>query len=389
MAGNLEKTFLNVLRDFIFDSSTTVFAELSAEDRQNICALSQKYKLQHLLAYYLGPKKLLPPEYCQEFLKIYHASVGRELRRDAGLRRMRQLLQENNIDYIALKGSFLAYFCYPNPALRPSSDIDILIRERDLTKMADVFHAAGWTDNDHQEHSLHITALVSPDKRMLLEPHHTIFKAHNSAADNEKLWSMAVKGSGNEYFLPPEVVLLHLLDNALRDRLEFGLKPLADSAYLLSKQPVSVAKLQSTAQKLGITVEAGLLFSAFNDFFPEPYNHIAADAPAEVVAAFRNLTLHGSLKQLNSYELTLNREFKGSNWRQKIAFMAKGLVTHPDNLRIRYNLTGNYQWKLVYYYIVDILRKISILWQLKERGTIDSTQIIANEQRTLQNYLNK
>ena len=63
-----------------------------------------------------------------------------------------KLLQNNNIDYIIIKGTVISSF-YPIPELRPLGDIDILIREKQLKAATDVLCENGYVfDHKHDFH---------------------------------------------------------------------------------------------------------------------------------------------------------------------------------------------------------------------------------------------
>jgi hypothetical protein len=77
---------------------------------------------------------------------------GQNLRADARARRLRSTLEETvralrdaGVEVVALKGATLAFFHYPDPALRPMGDLDLLLREPlALARATEVLVGAGW-----------------------------------------------------------------------------------------------------------------------------------------------------------------------------------------------------------------------------------------------------
>lgn len=73
-------------------------------------------------------------------------------RAGARARRLRSTLQETvsalraaGVEVVALKGAVLAFFHYPDPALRPMGDLDLLLRDpRDLARASEAMARAGW-----------------------------------------------------------------------------------------------------------------------------------------------------------------------------------------------------------------------------------------------------
>jgi hypothetical protein len=54
-------------------------------------------------------------------------------------------LRAAGVEVVALKGAALAFFHYPDPALRPMGDLDLLLRDpRDLARATEALAGAGW-----------------------------------------------------------------------------------------------------------------------------------------------------------------------------------------------------------------------------------------------------
>lgn len=70
-----------------------------------------------------------------------HAAL--HLARRARLSRVLDLLAGENVPAIVFKGAHLAYTCYPDPALRPHVDIDLLIHREDVDAARGVFERSG------------------------------------------------------------------------------------------------------------------------------------------------------------------------------------------------------------------------------------------------------
>lgn len=390
MDAHTNQILLKVLGDWFFGRGEGVFASLSPEERKALCAAARPLRLAGFFAWYA--KDLLPEEYRAEFLRGFHASAAKEMAREAALKKVSSLLEQAGIDYVPLKGSFLAYGVYPHPALRPREDIDLLLRESDLARAAETFHGFGWTNYDERTHSLHIPGLVSPERRILFEPHFGIFHG-SDAAGNGRLWSAARPDGGHRFLLPPELTLLQLLDGAVDDNLQFGLKPLADSAMLIAKFNLTPSGLRAAALEYAPSLAEvlELLFSAFPEFYPEAFHSGVPSGkfPPEVVAAFRALPLAPEVQKHNSYELALERDFRHRSPAERVRFVLGNIFAHPANVRKRYGLPPSRRWNLPFYYMLDLLRKAGIFLKLRRRSSSDDLTSAAGAQAALINYLGR
>lgn len=86
------------------------------------------------------------PALLSEFLIEENSRAGARARRlrstlDATVR----VLRAAGVEVVALKGAALAFFHYPDPALRPMGDLDLLLRDpRELPRATDALGGAGW-----------------------------------------------------------------------------------------------------------------------------------------------------------------------------------------------------------------------------------------------------
>jgi hypothetical protein len=167
------------------------------------------------------------------------------------LRQVLRKLRERDIPVIVLKGAHLAELVYEQPALRPMGDIDILVRQPDLSKTAASLCQMGYCWKTEalacrqealeawlKEEPLaeHLTPFLTRPPHPPIEVHWTIDRAH--AAPLQGLWSRARRATiaGEETMvLSPEDLLLHLCLHASRHQFEFGLRLLYDIRTALDR----------------------------------------------------------------------------------------------------------------------------------------------------------
>lgn len=107
----------------------------SEELLQAIAAASVKHDLAHIVGYSLEKYGLLEGHdaYAQKFAKKQFSAVYRYEKLNYELSVLTQALEEGGIDHIPLKGSVLRDK-YPEPWMRTSCDIDVLLHNRDIKK---------------------------------------------------------------------------------------------------------------------------------------------------------------------------------------------------------------------------------------------------------------
>ena len=101
-------------------------------DLKNIYRLSKLHDIAHLIGDALFRNKLLPEDNVGEaFKNQMMLAVLRTEQQNAELKRICSALEEAKIPYIPLKGAVIRNL-YPEPWMRTSCDIDILVKKEDL-----------------------------------------------------------------------------------------------------------------------------------------------------------------------------------------------------------------------------------------------------------------
>lgn len=109
--------------------------QISPDRLPAIYKLSKSHDLAHLVADSLQKNELLPKgtEAEKRFLQERNLAIYRYEQLSFELGEICGVLEEAKIEYIPLKGSVIRVL-YPEPWLRTSCDIDILVRENDLDR---------------------------------------------------------------------------------------------------------------------------------------------------------------------------------------------------------------------------------------------------------------
>lgn len=181
-------------------------AKLTEEERNSfspellseLLALAEKHDLGHLLAYSLKQNGLIPEGNKEIETGIFKA-VFRYERLNYEYERLCAALEEAKIPFLPLKGSFLRKY-YPEPWMRTSCDIDILVHREDLERAI-----AYLTENlqyVETERATHDVSLYSP-QNVHLELHFDLVeegRAKNATDVLSSVWENLSLREGSAYF---------------------------------------------------------------------------------------------------------------------------------------------------------------------------------------------
>ena len=119
---------------------------------------AQKEKIAPLLYVHIQNQSLplkMPSVSLARLKEIYYTSSTKNILLFEQLKTILESLQKAKIKTIVLKGAFLAEHIYENIALRPMSDVDILIKKQDLFQANDVLQSLDYITPPYYEAFAH------------------------------------------------------------------------------------------------------------------------------------------------------------------------------------------------------------------------------------------
>ena len=201
-------------------------------------------------------------------------------------------MRQMGVGYAFLKGPQLGWSCYPEPALRPMRDLDILVTAEDTTRVQNALLARGYTYSDSGQPPTdtsprkHLPSITSPGGDVSLEVHGSvvspIFYVAHEALDTRQLLERAVLFDidGQVYpALAPTDALLHFVVHCAHEHF-FGSGPLvlSDIAYLVRGHEIDWPSFWQRAERAGATDAAAALLSLTKSIF-DCEIILRADAP--------------------------------------------------------------------------------------------------------------
>ena len=126
---------------------------------------------------------------------------------------------ENNIDYMLLKGSVLKHF-YPQPEIRRMGDIDILIKETQYNKISELLEDLGFAFRNESDHEI-----IWSKNNIVIELHKILMPSYNK--DLHKYfgngWKRAVKANGNNYIFSDDDMFIYIFSHFAKHYRDAGI----------------------------------------------------------------------------------------------------------------------------------------------------------------------
>lgn len=227
----------------------------SFDELQNLFNIAQSHDLAHLLALALKNNGIsadgeIGRKFESEMLKaIYRQEVqSRELSRTCGV------LENAKIPFVPLKGSVICDY-YPEPWMRTSCDIDILVKEYDVEKAIDCLCGAGYeriADNTTYDYGF-----LSPNKTHI-ELHYKLEQAKMPKVNAvlNCVWDevTAKADRAYQYVMTFEFFLFYHIAHMAKHLVKggCGIRPFVDLWLLEDKMPYDAEKLKRLLEKAGL-----------------------------------------------------------------------------------------------------------------------------------------
>lgn len=230
-------------------------AGMTEEDWNRLLSLSKHHDVAHLLGDLIAREELPVPETPKNaFDEVFCEAVLRAQLFEGELKTIASAFQKEQIRFLPLKGAVIRRL-YPEPWMRTSCDIDVLIRKEDVKRAKELLMKdLGYRFEKQAYHEL---SMFSP-AGVHLELHFSI-EEHTETLDRvlKKCWEYAepVKEGSCCYRFQTAFLVFHSVAHAAY---HFkgggcGVRPLIDQFLLEQKVPYDRAVYQGLIQEAGLT----------------------------------------------------------------------------------------------------------------------------------------
>ena len=332
---------------------------INMDSLAELYSLSAKHDLAHFLGNTLSNAGLLQNDKVSEsFRKATIMAVYRYERSKYELRQICEVLNNAQIPFIPLKGAVIRDY-YPQPWMRTSCDIDILVHEEDIDKavsylIADCKYVAAEKKNYH-DISMHSPSGVH------LELHFNI-KEDIETIDRvlDTVWQYAMISSemGYKYEMTNEFLVFHVVAHLSYHFVNggCGIRPVID-LYLLEK---------------ALTIDKSILTTLLSEAkllrFYESVRKLAAawleeEAFTDIVTHMEDYVLKGGVYG-NLYNKVLVQQQKKNG---KLAYIMHRIFVPYDKLKFLYPVIIGHRWLIPF---VQISRWFNIIFSGRAKRSI-------------------
>jgi len=299
---------------------------------------------------YRNVKTSAPAQLRDELRLVHHEYWVDNLKRFHRLQHLLPWFEANGFPTVVLKGMALSILHYRDMALRPMSDLDILVREDQAPEVTRRFQREGWTSvnflqsgpkNRYFYRHTHAIHLAHPDYGVLDLHWHVLAEATFRGADRS-FWRDSVPLAVNTIrtrALNPTDQLMHVCVHGSRANPVSPIRWIADAVTILRTSDMDWTRLVNLSKNLHVTVPLAASLSFLRATFPAPI-------PQDVVEELEAVAV--DRKERRYFETLIHRN---ADWREVLAYNVErhrranqdrnlilSLASFPVQLQLHYNL---------------------------------------------------
>lgn len=376
LATRTERILLRLLSPKV-DLDDQVLTRLTPEQLGALILMVRNHRLGPLLRYMLKHyhSHVEVPEELQQLLdRAYKTASFRSLQLQKGLLEIHQALLNAGIPYIALKGAYLAFHAYPQPASRPMRDLDILVPEDQSIRAFNHLLSVGFTREVGYDGTIeaaadynhHLPPLVSPDGNIYIEIHTRLAHAvHDqvSLTTGPDFWSRAIShriGQESIRFQSATDMLRHLIHHSVyHHHFDNGPLLLTDIAFLLQKNQVDWPLFWKLVKADDMVKGSVLVLGLVKEYWPMSqiyWPDFAYQEPSEEILADAAMSLLRDYDRRG--EVMLKNEFSSANWFGRLTLALKRVFPPKQYLATIYPVSTSSK-KIYDYYLINLWRIVT------------------------------
>ena len=289
--------------------------------------------------------------------------------RVSSLKEISDVFEKEHIPYIPLKGSVLRDL-YPQPWMRTSSDIDVLIHEYDLDKAIVTLNSqSSFNYYVHKHHDAHFV-----NDRVHLELHFSLLtRFENLDSVLKDPWKYAVQiDETNRFSFTPEFQIFYITSHAAKHFLDkggIGIRPLLDLLVLRLNSEFDDTAVKLLCENAGILGFYNTCIKLINVWF-------YGDSYDDISSLFEEIVFAGGIFGSEQTRILSNkRKDSGSN------YVISRVFKSGDELKRYYPQCRKYPFLIPFYQVVRWFRLLFTkkpkvyLSEFEQAHFVDSSEV--------------
>lgn len=180
---------------------------LTDEELEELYKLAKAHDIAHIVGDALVKNSLIDNERIMaKYEKQIMLAIYRYEKTEKELKHLREVFEKAKIPFIVLKGSVIRNF-YPEPWMRTSCDIDVLIRESDSEKTEEILKQE-YTYRCKGSHDFSFSTVTG----IHIEVHYSLIEERQlrgAAEVLKRIWDAATAQNGVQYAVPDEYFYMY------------------------------------------------------------------------------------------------------------------------------------------------------------------------------------
>lgn len=305
------------------------------EALERVYILAKMHDLAHMLGQALAGLDLPNNKALEKMTRATRAAVKRYVQLDYELTRICDVLERAQIPFIPLKGAVIRKF-YPEPWMRTSCDIDVLVHEEDLGRAAQVLVKELSYTTDHKK-KYHDMWLFAPNGTHL-ELHFSILETMDNIDPLlSRAWEFAAPVTQYRYALSQEFLTFHLLAHMSYHFIGggCGIRSLMDIFLLRQQNAYDEAVLRGYLAQCGIEKFYDSILALNAVWFQDA-------APTPLTEKMEHFLISGGTYGTKEQNIIIKQQRKGGKRR----YLLNRVFMPYRELRFRYRVLE--KWPILY-----------------------------------------
>ena len=312
--------------------------ELTDEELVKLYKLAKSHDLAHLVGDALINNDLIGDgEIKAKFQKQIMLAVYRYEKINYELGRLRKVLNEAEIPFIPLKGSVIRQY-YPEPWMRTSCDIDVLVHDEDLQRTVSYLSDnLGYRRESQNSHDISMFTQGG----VHIEVHYDLVedgRANSAAEVLKRAWNVAVKhdGCNYQYEMPDEMFYFYHIAHMAKHFVGTGgcgIRPFLDIWFLNHRIDFNREKREKLLSDGGLGV-----FAKQAELLSEVWFGNAEHT--KITRQMEEYILRGGVYGTNTNRVAVQQQKKGG----KVRYALFKIFIPYDVIKFHYPILQKHKW---------------------------------------------